>query len=115
MDRIDGAIAAAALWIELGGSLIIGFGVCRAVAVLLRSGRRTGSARLIVADAVIAGLNFKLAATLLKAAELRSWNQIATFAAILGLRTLLKYVIERERDRAGGAYGRGRAAGGGLG
>jgi uncharacterized membrane protein len=46
---------------------------------------------------VLWGLSFKVAAALLKTAELRSWDQIAAFTAVLALRTLLKLALTSEQ------------------
>src|SRR5437868_5480868 len=94
---LDRWIAGTALCIEMGGSLIVVFGCSRALVALLRSRGATAvirHARLIVADAVLWGLSFKVAATLLKTTELRSWEQIGAFAAVLALRTVLKHVLD---------------------
>lgn len=77
--------------IEMGGSAIIVAYCLAALLTLLRS-RAVGivSARLLIAQGVLTGLNFKLAGTLLKMLLLISWRQILIFAAIFALRTLLK-------------------------
>jgi uncharacterized membrane protein len=72
--------------IEFVGALVIAFAVIQA----FRHLRDPQQARLLVADGAIMGLSFKVAATLLKTIGLRSWNQIAMFAAILALRTVIK-------------------------
>lgn len=91
--------------IEFGGALIL---VARAIAaldLLLRRGGTIEHARIVVVEGALASLNFKLAATLLKTIELRSADQIAAFAAVLALRTLLKTVLGRERRRLGTSGG----------
>jgi uncharacterized membrane protein len=97
---LDVWIVGTALCIEMGGSLIVAFGCLRAVVALLSSSGATAGityARLVIADAVLWGLSFKVAATLLKTTELRSWEQIGAFAAVLALRTLLKHALDWER------------------
>src|SRR4051794_17019981 len=90
----------AAVWItaliEFAGGLVTG-GFCVAAAVSLVRGGGMRRAQRLVADGALAGLDFKLAATLLKAAMLPSWGQIAAFAAVLALRTLLKAVFRAEQ------------------
>ncbi len=83
-----------AIWaslIEMGGSLII-VAYCLAALLMLLRSRAVGivSARLLIAQGVLTGLNFKLAGTLLKTLLLVSWRQILIFTAIFALRTLLK-------------------------
>lgn len=70
-----------------------------AAAALVIGLRALRECRLVVGDAVLDGLGFKVAAALLKTIELRSWDQIAAFAAILALRSLLKFALSRERAR----------------
>jgi len=83
-----------AIWaslIEMGGSLII-VAYCLAALLMLLRSRAVGivSARLLIAQGVLTGLNFKLAGTLLKTLLLVSGRQILIFTAIFALRTLLK-------------------------
>ena len=102
LEFIEQWIAGAVLWIEMGGSVIVAFGCLRAVLALVRSkgiAAAVTGARLMIADAVLWGLSFKVAAALLKTAELRSWNEIAAFAAILTLRTLLKRALIWEEGK----------------
>ncbi|AWN23082.1 hypothetical protein DKM44_07445 [Deinococcus irradiatisoli] len=82
----------AALWIEAVGSLYILGYVLAGLAALLRgpAASRLIRARLLVAEGVLAGLNFKVAASLLKTIQLESWQQIALFVATFALRTVLK-------------------------
>ncbi|MDQ2885502.1 MAG: DUF1622 domain-containing protein [Chloroflexota bacterium] len=47
----------------------------------------------------IPGLSFKLAGTLLRTIELRTWQQIFMFVAIFALRTLIKRLFTWERVR----------------
>ncbi|MFL5813543.1 MAG: DUF1622 domain-containing protein [Bdellovibrionia bacterium] len=75
--------------IEFVGALVIVSAIVRAV-FTLRHPFDVQRARLIVADGAVAGLSFKVAATLLKTVALQSWHQIAMFAVILALRTVIK-------------------------
>ena len=87
------------LWvvlIEFAGALIIVAYVIAAIISLFLK-RNITRARLIVADGIITGLSFKLAGTLLKTIQLRTWQQILIFAAILALRTLLKRFFTWEK------------------
>jgi uncharacterized membrane protein len=81
----------------IGALLIIGY-ILAALYALLR-GRRIISAQQLVADGALAGLNFKLAGTLLKAIVVHSWQQILMFAAIFALRTILKRLFMWEKGR----------------
>ena len=84
--------------IEFIGALLIIAYMLVALIALLRT-RDVVSARLLVADGVITGLSFKLAGTLLKTIELRTWQQVLMFIAIFALRTLLKRLFTWERAR----------------
>ncbi|HEY7063421.1 MAG TPA: DUF1622 domain-containing protein [Chloroflexota bacterium] len=78
--------------IQFGAALlIVGYGAA-ALVTLVRT-REVDRARLVMADGVIAGLSLSLAATLLKTILLESWEDIALFAFILGLRILLKQLF----------------------
>ena len=83
--------------IEVVGSLIILGYVLAALWQLAR--RDVTRTRLLIADGVIAGLNFKVAAALLKLAGVLTWNQIGLFVVTLALRTVLKRVFSWERVR----------------
>lgn len=95
MTMADAALLCASV-IELLAAVVI---VVHAVRALVELVRRRGldSARLILADGVLAALGFSLAATLLKVIGLQQWVQIRTFAAVFVLRTVLKRVFTTER------------------
>src|SRR2546421_6719196 len=84
--------------IEFIGALLIVAYVVAAIISLLRHGN-VAQARLLVADGAITGLSFKLAGTLLKTIELRTWQQILMFSAIFALRTFLKRFFIWEHTR----------------
>ena len=84
--------------IEFAGALgIVGYCVA-ALAVLVRHWAIT-RARLLVIEGSLWGLGFKTAASLLKTTTVHDWNGIASFAAILALRTVLKWVFAWEASR----------------
>lgn len=84
--------------IEFIGALLIG-GYAVAALVIFARTRDIDQMRLTLADGVIAGLNFKLAATLLKTLLIHTWDQLLFFAIILVLRIALKRVFTWEADR----------------
>jgi uncharacterized membrane protein len=99
---LDWSVIRLALCIEMAGTLIVAAGCLRGLARLIRhagSHHALSECRFAIADAVLAGLGFKVAAALLKTIELRSWHQIAAFATILALRSFLKLALGRERER----------------
>jgi len=65
------------------------------------------TARMTVAAGAVWGLSFKVGATLLKTVQVHSWTQIALFAAIVAMRTVLKTVFTAERRWLGGAASAG--------
>lgn len=75
--------------IQFGGALLITGYAAAAVAALVRT-RNVERARLVMADGVIAGLSVLVVGALLGMITLESWQDIGWFAAIFGLRTLLK-------------------------
>ena len=83
------------LLIELVGSLLLMRYVIAAVILLIRGGK-IESVQYLIADGAIIALNFKLAGTLLKTIELKSWQQISIFSIIFLLRTLLKRLFTWE-------------------
>ncbi|XYD09108.1 DUF1622 domain-containing protein [Methylobacterium sp. NMS12] len=99
MLQLDSWIRTLATLIEFGGGLFVVFGCGRG---LMRLGIGLGSrdsivaARLSVVDGIVAALGFKMAATLLKTIELRSWDAILMFVAVLALRTFIKQALVRE-------------------
>ncbi len=88
-------------FVELFGALIISFYALGSLIALAtpKSTDPIRAARLHIAEGVLAGLTFKVAATLLKTLVLFSWNQIAAFAAVLALRTLLKHLFAWEAEK----------------
>lgn len=86
---------------EMAGALLI-VGYCAAAAITLLRTRSPETARLLVIQGSLWGLSVKMAGALLKTIELQSWAQIGAFAAILGLRTLIKRVMTWEARRLAG-------------
>lgn len=98
---LDGLIAAAAMLIEFGGSIVVVSACLRGLSTVAANRTHAGivRARLLVAEGVIASLGYKMAATLLKTIELQTWRAILMFTAILALRTVIKRVLVWEEDR----------------
>jgi uncharacterized membrane protein len=93
---VNSPFATLAMLIEFGGALVIAKYVAQAgwSALLQRSPH---AAAQIATRGLVAGLNFKLAATLLKTLELTSWNQIGMFVTIFALRLLVKRALLANR------------------
>ena len=75
--------------IQFGAALLISGYAVAAVVTLVRT-RDVNQVRLVMAEGVINGLGVLVIGALLRVITLESWNDIGLFAAILGLRTLLK-------------------------
>lgn len=84
--------------IEFAGALLIVGHCIGGLAELARS-QDLAAVRLLVIQGSLWGLSLKTAASLLKTIEIRSWEQIAAFTAILALRTLVKRVMTWEESR----------------
>src|SRR5690349_8160546 len=77
--------------IDFTGSLVVVLFCIHALSKLILSKFELDKTmRQILARGATFGLTFKSAAALLNVIELRSWNEIFVFAAIVSLRTLLK-------------------------
>lgn len=92
-----------ALAVETVAVLIVAFGSAKAlfslVVALLRGAGKTASRRDIWATFggwLLAGLQFALAADIVRSAISPSWQQIGQLAAIAAIRTFLSYFLERD-------------------
>ncbi len=86
--------------VEFAGALLIA-GFAFAAVVRLATGAPIEVARLLVIEGTLAGLNFKLAATLLRTLQIHTWAEIGSFTAVLALRTVIKQVLTWERGKLG--------------
>lgn len=91
-------LGAVRLVVELASTLLIA-GAVAAALLGLRRGADLRRMRLTLADGILVALNVQVAATLLRTAELRTWDQIGFFVAVFTLRTLLKRALTREREQ----------------
>jgi uncharacterized membrane protein len=85
-----------AAMIEFIGALIITAAAISAMFVLARR-KSIRKAKIHIASGAITGLDFKLAATLLKALALLSWESIGMFASIYAIRIVLKQAFHMEQ------------------
>ncbi len=95
------AVAYLTLFAEACAALVIAAGVLRAAGQFLRSVLSPGDhwkddLRIRLGRSLAVGLEFGLAADILKTAIAPTWEVIAELAAIIVLRTLLNYFLERE-------------------
>ncbi len=83
------------LLIEIVSSLVIFCYCATGFLVFVRHHNRI-QAQILVANGTLLGLSIKLVAALLKTIELQTWNQLALFATILVLRTIIKKVFQKQ-------------------
>jgi uncharacterized membrane protein len=97
-----------ALAIEVVAVLVIAFGAAEATVRLL--GRLLGRARAVgqrkdvwlrFAVWLILGLEFELAADVVRTVIAPSWEQLGQLAAIAIIRTFLNYFLERDLEKYG--------------
>ncbi len=95
-------IAWGAALIEFGGTLVIVAYAALALGRLLAGRATVDAARRLVAQGALSGLSWKLSATLLKTIELQTFDQIGAAFAILGLRQLIRLMLDADEKRASG-------------
>lgn len=93
--------------IETAAAIIIGLAAIQATirALALFANRRalesaTEDIRLGLGRWLALGLEFELAADILRTAVAPTWNEIGLLAAIVVLRTVLNYFLQQEIDKA---------------
>ena len=89
--------------VEACGALVILVGVGRAIFgyVCAFIGIRSDDVaflRLQLGQSLVMGLEFQVAADILKTAISPTWNDILLLSALIGLRTVLNFFLEREID-----------------
>ena len=87
--------------VEACGAVIVVLEVVRTVAgyvsTLFRHNPvRMNTLRLRLGQSMVMGLEFQVAADILKTALAPTWNDMGLLAALIGLRTVLNYLLERE-------------------
>ena len=105
--RFDTFVMGVSTFIELLAVLIVGYGAVSAFyQVVTRLVIRRGAVseydqiRIGLAKSIVLGLEFEIGADLLKTAISPTWESIGIVAAIVALRTLLNYSLERDIKQA---------------
>lgn len=97
LERIALYVSAGA---EMAAALVIGIGVVRALFAFLFKAKldagASGPIRVDLGRALLLGLEFTIASDILRTAVAPTRQEIATLAAIVLLRTLLNFFLERE-------------------
>jgi len=89
------------LLVEACGALVVVLGVVRAITEYIRTLVRPesvllASLRVRLGQSMVVGLEFQVAADILKTGLSPTWNDVLLLAALIGLRTVLNYILERE-------------------
>ena len=87
--------------IEACGALVVTLGVARAIVRYVRSFMehdplQIASLRLQLGQSMVMGLEFQVAADILKTALSPTLNEVALLASLIAVRTALNYFLERE-------------------
>ena len=101
-DAVREAVDWIVLITEAIGAVVIAIGVAVAVVMLVRSlshgvaSHRFVRTRLALGSFLVLGLEFQLAAGIMKTAVAPSFTEIGQLAAIAGIRTMLNYFLTKE-------------------
>ncbi len=87
--------------VEACGALVVVMGVARAIWRYLKSYLQhdplhVASLRLQLGQSMVMGLEFQVAADILRTALRPTVNDMVLLAALIGVRTVLNYLLERE-------------------
>ncbi len=113
-ELLDSAFSYVVPVIEACGALVIVIEVARTIVVYVggyvrRAGRNVGALRIRLGQSMVMGLEFQVAADILKTALAPTWNDMLLLAALIALRTVLNYLLEAELEKLDA--GRGLPAG----
>jgi uncharacterized membrane protein len=113
-DKFNLIASYVALAIECGAVFVVAFGALQAMAALLKAianGQATGlegrQIWLRFATWILLGLEFALAADILRTAVAPTWDDISKLAVIATIRTMLNYFLAKDIM----AFDRGQEAG----
>ena len=95
------AVGYLVLLVEACGALVVVLGVIRAIAEYIRTLFRPepvhlSTLRVRLGQSMVVGLEFQVAADILRTGLSPTWNDVLLLAALIGLRTVLNYILERE-------------------
>jgi uncharacterized membrane protein len=89
-----------AMGVEGAAALVIGLAAVQAVIRALSTFEARDQIRFGLGRWLALGLEFELAADILRTAVAPTWNEIGQLAAIAVLRTLLNFFLQKEIDSA---------------
>jgi len=101
--------------VEICGAVVVVAGVVRSALIWIRAhfrldNRCMSNMRTGLVQSLVTGLEFQLASDVLKTAIAPTWEQILILGALVGLRTVMSFVLERELETLCG--GNSRTTGG---
>ena len=107
---LDSAFSYVVPIIEACGALVIVIEVVRTIVVYIaryvrRVGQHPAALRLRLGQSMVMGLEFQVAADILKTALAPTWNDILLLAALIALRTVLNYLLEAELEKLDASRG----------
>ena len=87
--------------VEACGAIVIVLEVARTfvqyvLGFLRHTGLHVSALRIRLGKAMVMGLEFQVAADILRTATAPTWNDILLLAALIGLRTVLNFFLEQE-------------------
>jgi len=100
-ELVATAIGTLVPFIELAGALIIVWGVLRTFVRHVRSSfsldpQHVRNLRAQLVQSLVMGLEYQVAADVLRTAHAPTWTDIGKLAALIVIRTVLNYLLERE-------------------
>jgi uncharacterized membrane protein len=103
-ELLDTAFSYVVPVIEACGALVIVIEVARTISVYIlsyvrRRRRNIATLRIRLGQSMVMGLEFQVAADILKTALAPTWNDILLLAALIALRTILNYLMEAELEK----------------
>jgi uncharacterized membrane protein len=103
---LSNVIGILAIVAEMCGALVIMMGIIRTIVVYVPGCFRRGplmatGLRIRLGQSMVMGLEFQVAADILKTASYPTWNDILQLSALIALRTILNYLLERELKALG--------------
>ncbi len=88
--------------VEACGVIVVLLGVGKTIVLYLRDffrhlpSRRISLLRLQLGQSMVMGLEFQVAADILRTTLSPNWNDVLLLSAIIALRTVLNFLLERE-------------------
>ena len=91
---------------EMCGALVIMMGTIRTIVRYViecfqRGPLRATALRIRLGQSMVMGLEFLVAADILKTATYPTWNDMLQLAALIGLRTIVNFLLEHELEGLG--------------